>query len=445
MKILKKYISLILLFISSVDINAQQWMDVGGGADNVVEGTYVDTISNLLYVGGRFDHLGGDAINQVGIWNGSNWSTVGTNAHFTYNSFSGQILALTLFNGELIAAGRFDSVAGIPAGNIARWDGIQWNAMSDGFDDLVTCLEVYNGELYAGGYFHHSGTDTIYNISKWNGTNWMRLGIGWGLDNVVISMTVFNQRLIIGGSFNGAYQTSVWETGVIVWNGINWDTIGAGFNNGVASVKIIQDTLYAVGKFTSIPLNHSYYISKWDGTAWQPVPYPSGGPQPQIHDVAFYQGNLYVCGLFTIPPDIAKFNGSGYDSVGNVTGYVDKMIVYNNELYVSGNFSSINGTSVSNIARYSLVNSMEEISLDNRLLIYPNPASITEKLRLQFNYIALEYHLNMFDMMGRSIYQFSLRDKESSLELPDKLKPGIYFITISDKEKNTHSVKLILN
>lgn len=443
MKIKNLFVSILLLFIYQPG-KSQQWLDVGGGADYQVYCFYHDTVSNLLYVGGHFDHLGANTIHQIGLWDGSNWAAVGANEQFKKNSFSGTIMAITLYNGELIAAGLFDSVAGIPANNIARWDGTQWNSMGNGFDERVYTLQFYNGELYAGGEFNHSGNDTIYNISKWDGTNWVRLSQGWGLDNAVTSMTIFNQKLIIGGLFGGPFLSSIIGR-VIAWDGTNWLSMNGAFNDFVSRLKNINDTLYAVGPFTSFSSNPSNYISRWGGTAWQPMPYPSGGSQPQINDVVLYMGNLFVCGLFSQPPDIAKFNGSSYDSVGNAAGFVRTMIVYNDELYVAGGFSAINGIPLYNIARYNLGTGIEEISKASQLLIYPNPISVTEKLHFQFNDFAYEHYLNLFDIGGRNIVPFLLHNNESSLELPDKLKSGTYFITVTDKKNNKRSAKLILN
>jgi hypothetical protein len=423
---------------------SQQWNDVGGGADNQVESTYLDTTFNLLYVGGHFDYLGLNAINQIGIWNGSSWSAVGTNERFKYHSFSGHIGAITQFNGNIVAAGLFDSIGNIPAKNIGLWNGTVWQSMGNGFDDLVTTLQVFNGELYAGGQFNHSGVDTVYYISKWNGSNWVRLSQGWGLDNAVAAMTVFENKLVICGSFDVPFQSSITGSGVITWDGSNWDSIGVGFNHSVVAVKVINDTLYAGGDFTGVASNPSNYISRWDGNAWQSMPYPSGGSQPKITDIAFFLGELYVCGFFTSPPDIGRFNGINYDSIGNAFGFINKMIVYNNELYVSGGFSSINGIPFSNIASYNISNSVDETDPFEQFNIYPNPIAQSQVLNFQFNDEGFDHEIEIISSDGRMIEYRILSGCFSRFQLTDALKPGLYFISVKSPKKVKHSMKLIV-
>jgi hypothetical protein len=439
-----KRLSFLFLLISNFSFG-QQWSDAGGGADYQVRSFYNDTVSNLLYVGGGFDHLGGSVTRQIGIWDGISWTAIGSNEQFTHNSFSGSVEAITKFNGDLIVAGLFDSVGGMPVHNIARWDGTQWNAIGNGFDGIVSAVQVYHDELYVGGNFTHSGPDTIYYVAKWNGINWSRLDQNIGLDNLVLSFCIHNDVLIMGGGFYGTFPNNVHSASVIGWNGTNWISFAQGFSTYTYTVKVIRDTLFAVGDFSN-SITNLHYISKWDGQSWLPMPHPTGGSQPWITDIVEYLNNTYVCGYFTTPPDIAKFNGSDYDSVGNAVGFIKKMIVYNNELYVAGGFSSINGIPLLNIARYNISNGIEEqTNADNSFFVFPNPILKNQSLNFQFNNIASDYCFNLFDTRGKNIDQFSLHNNESSIMLPDKLKSGIYFITTTDRKKNIYSVKLILH
>ncbi len=62
--------------------------------------------------------------------------------------------------GRLHLAGRFDAVNGVPANNIARWDGETWHPVGGGTNGLVNVLAFdTRGDLYAGGMF--SGADTV--------------------------------------------------------------------------------------------------------------------------------------------------------------------------------------------------------------------------------------------------------------------------------------------
>ena len=76
------------------------------------------------------------------------WPTLGAT-----EGGSGDVFALAEYEGDLIAAGDFTSIDGVPANNIARWDGEMWHALGGGTDDTIHALMVYNGPLIAGGAF----------------------------------------------------------------------------------------------------------------------------------------------------------------------------------------------------------------------------------------------------------------------------------------------------
>jgi hypothetical protein len=441
---MKKILLLAVLCFTVALTHGQQWNDVGGGADYQVRCFYHDTISNKLYIGGYFEHLGGNSVNQVGIWDGINWSAVGPNMRFTNNSLTGIIETITQFNGDLIVAGVFDSVGGIAAKNIARWNGSSWSSMGNGFDDLVEVLHVFNGELYAGGEFNHSGSDLLNKIAKWDGSNWISLGSGF--DNTVFSMTIFNGNLIISGLFTGPNLSSV-NGSVVGWDGSNWLTMNGYFNSMVIVVANIRDTLFAGGSFTSIPNNPSNYLSRFDdlNQIWQAMPYPGGGTQPWITDIVTFHNDIYVCGYFTTPNDIAKLNGLGYDSLGNATGFIKKMIVYNNELYVAGGFSSINGTSFSNIARFSINDGIINLTEKKLISIYPNPISINEELNFELDGVFEPIEVTFFDNKGAEVSTLKLNSQDHKVNVPPNLKAGIYLLSIVDKKKYMQPIKLILN
>ena len=69
--------------------------------------------------------------------------------------------ALTVYNGELIAGGRFTTAGGVTCNYIARWNGATWQPLGAGMNGDVYALTVYNGELIAGGYFTTAGGNAV--------------------------------------------------------------------------------------------------------------------------------------------------------------------------------------------------------------------------------------------------------------------------------------------
>jgi hypothetical protein len=131
-------------------------------------------------------------------WNGSAWETTAT---FTDASSAGvaDLQVIDLGNGpELYAAGMFDSVEGVPANSIARWNGARWEAVGPaGLSGWIASLAVRdtgNGPtLYAGGPINlgrNSGTDPVVKLVDNQWTSVAPLPSGWdrGCANKLLSV-----------------------------------------------------------------------------------------------------------------------------------------------------------------------------------------------------------------------------------------------------------------
>jgi UDP-N-acetylglucosamine--N-acetylmuramyl-(pentapeptide) pyrophosphoryl-undecaprenol N-acetylglucosamine transferase len=82
--------------------------------------------------------------------------------------YAGRTGRLTL----LVVGGNFTFAGNIPANNIAAWNGSSWSALGGGMNGLVVALTVFNGNLIAGGLFTTAGGTACINIAQWNGISW---------------------------------------------------------------------------------------------------------------------------------------------------------------------------------------------------------------------------------------------------------------------------------
>ena len=274
-----------------------------------------------LVIGGYFDSVAHFAVNDIAEWNGSTWSGLG-------KSTSGSIIveALTVYKGNLIAGGLFAGVGSIVVNNIAEWNGSAWVALGNGVFNKslnktsktgggIYALSVYNGNLYAGGKFDSAGTVAANNLAMWNGTTWSAVGTGLN-DSTIQSLTVYNNELYAGG-FLGSYNKS-WGT-IDRWNGINWYTVGNGFlgnsYNGskINALCVYDSAVYATGAFDSIGGIAAAGVASWNGVNWARLSFGING---QGQAISVYDSELYVAGLihyaggFNTPVnDIAKWCG----------------------------------------------------------------------------------------------------------------------------------------
>lgn len=244
--------------------NSTSWSSLGNGinvysinGDGVIK--VLDTAGSKLYVGGSFDTAGGTIANNIAMWDGSNWYTLGKG--ITGNAVN----AISEYQGNLYAAGWFDSAGGIVANNIAMWDGSSWSAVgSSANHGQINALCIFNNTLIAGGFFSKIGGVTANNIAAWNGTSWTPLGTG--LYGAVYSLTTYNGNLYAGGIIDSAGGIKVQN--IATWNGTSWSSVGGGVGryddtDAVYAMTVWQGSLYAGGFFGNAGGISANNIAKW--------------------------------------------------------------------------------------------------------------------------------------------------------------------------------------
>jgi hypothetical protein len=155
-----------------------------------------------------------------------------------------------LDNGDILVGGYFNYAGGVPARNIARWDGQQWWSLGAGLDGGVGDIEqLRNGDIVVQGSFSTAGTIYARHISRWDGTSWWAMGAG--PNDYVDDLAVMpNGDLLAVGSF---YQIGgVYARGVARWDGQAWHPIDTGLTGsynvmGAVCAAALEDGSMAVG------------------------------------------------------------------------------------------------------------------------------------------------------------------------------------------------------
>jgi trimeric autotransporter adhesin len=292
-----------------------QWSALGSGMSGGSYGTTVvsalavfdDGTGPALYAGGGFTSAGGVPANHIAKWDGAQWSALGSGMEGPYP----YVAALTVFDDgsgpALYACGGFTTAGGVPVNGIAKWNpGApgQWSALGSGMDGDVSTLTVFDDgtgpALVAGGSFQTAGGVPAGNIAKWDGSTWSALGSG--VQYYVAALVVFDDgtgpALIAGGS-SGEVRTD----SIARWDGAQWSTLGSGVGGGVAALTVFDDgtgpVLIAGGWFTTAGGEPADRIAKWDGTQWSTL---GSGTDYHVYALtAFQDGSgpaLYAGGDF---------------------------------------------------------------------------------------------------------------------------------------------------
>ncbi|MBK8100663.1 MAG: hypothetical protein IPK26_26545 [Planctomycetes bacterium] len=277
-----------------------EWTALGSGMNGTVDAVARLTNGDLV-AGGTFTMAGGVAANRIARWNGSSWSALGTGmparvralavtsngdlwvgGDFAggvqrWNSSSGWSIpggsgALTgtvwslvqTPNLDVIAGGQLTFVGTVPAGNIARWNGIAWSTMGTGMNNPVTSLAALpGGEVIAGGLFTTAGGIAANRIARWSGRNWSAMGAGFN-GSVRALGRLPTGDLIAGGEFS--VSGAVVLDRIARWNRNVWEAVAGGMPGLTSNVSALATTsdfeLIAGGTFQTAGGVHSPNIAR---------------------------------------------------------------------------------------------------------------------------------------------------------------------------------------
>jgi hypothetical protein len=300
------------------------------------------------YVGGSFTNAGGVTANRIALWDGRQWTALGSGV-------SAPVFAIAFQGTNVFVGGGFSSAGGVPnTSYIARWDGQNWHALGAGMNGTVRALAVSGTNLYAGGSFGNPGP----RIARWDGSAWSSLA--GGVDaGAVYALAFAGTNLFIGGDF-GTVNSGTGYNYVARWNGATWSRLGYygayGVNNPVLAMTAIGSVVYFGGDFTRAGTSGVGYFAQWDGSSWSGV---GGGLDYWVTALANDGTNLYVGGMFTNagPTNascIAKWNGTVWSPLGSaLDGYPNVLAVLGKDLYVGGNSTHAGGKLSRYFARWS--------------------------------------------------------------------------------------------
>jgi hypothetical protein len=265
------------------------WQALGSG----LTGGYTNAVKAFqgdLIAAGYFDSASGVAGSaKLARWDGTNWNSMDAQSEIFLNSFWDLEVYDDGITGEqLYIAGNYGDLNGnLALDHIAKWDGTTYSEVGGTIGGAVPLivLDLHQADLgggnmlYAGGRFLTIGGTAAINIAEWDGTSWTAMDTGLSRTSgisQVLHMTQWDDgngpALYVGGRFNLAGGAAV-STNIAKWDGSSWSSMGDGFNGDVQEIVVFDDgsgeTLYALGNFTSSGATPMAGVAKWNGSAWE--------------------------------------------------------------------------------------------------------------------------------------------------------------------------------
>ncbi len=363
-----------------------------------------------LYVGGSFQEMGGKDIWNIARYDGSDWHSLGSGIGRRLSGAQSRVGAITLGpGGQIYAAGvRFDTAGSVGVNDIAVWDGSEWRALGDGLYYGAQALATVGDEIWAGGEFTRAGTVKTVGLARWGSGAWSQIdgGIrGSGHGFIFSTVSGPSGEVYIGGTFNlvgdvGASNLARWEgsafvpvgdgaggtvgmmtvgsdgtlylpgysgygsisrtgdihiDGIAAWNGSSWRSMAEGLEGQILNMGVVGEQIVAAGYFSGMNLSRQTMLARWDGSRWLPCDtlfdWEEGNMNmtPTFNAFAVDGSDLYIGGLFRRVEgkparNIARWDGKEWHPVGEgvvgvenaLGGRVDALAAEGGRVYAAG-------------------------------------------------------------------------------------------------------------
>ena len=272
--------------------DGEQLSSVGRGTAN---GVY-DLLfyEGVLYAAGFFPDSESNASSPVSFFDGNDWSMLG-------DGVGGLVTSLAAGGGRVFAAGDPLVLNGSEFEKLIQWDGVAWAALPSVWSDIPTIsnMQFSDGELYV---FH--GADSIGGVpasavARWNGSTWSALPFDPKFDDFSPGLLLDGSDIYVGASLLNANTTDGnIDTELALSNRIaRFDAsesvwLPMGFGSGLSPNGVVEQVLdvegetWIIGQFTAVGLKRSdERLARWTGQEWLPSP-----GQESVCDSPFFAG-----------------------------------------------------------------------------------------------------------------------------------------------------------
>ncbi|MFY9344891.1 MAG: hypothetical protein WAT39_20530 [Planctomycetota bacterium] len=335
------------------------WPTVLGSSG--VEGSVSDTLlfdpdgpgplGERVLVAGSFQVAGTALADNLAVYD----PATRTFAPFGPGPYPGGMLLTRASNGDIYVAGNFQSIAGVSASRVARWDGTTWSALGAGVNGYVWRLIARpGGGIVVTGDFSQAGGLPTSDIAAWDGSSWSPLGsTALGSPSFTTVAALPNGDLCASGV--ALFGTTNF-TGVLRFDGTAWSTLGAAFPSAPQMLLALPNGEIVAGG-NSVPGGTQDRVARWTGTNWVVLP---GAPFQFVLELLMLpSGVLVAAGRYTSSSAIrvATWDGSVWTGLGDVPfgGYVTSSlsVLASGELLLAGDFAAIDNTAARSLARWN--------------------------------------------------------------------------------------------
>ncbi|HUS34206.1 MAG TPA: hypothetical protein VM680_02525 [Verrucomicrobiae bacterium] len=316
------------------------WHIPGGVQTTVVAGDIVDGKLRLVSTENLFNDQ-----QNIADWDGANWKLIG--------KINGRLTRQLLHrDGTTYIIGEFSAVNGVPANQIAAYDGVNWRSLAQGlsYPDRIDFL----------------GTNLV--ATDRNGIHMLKDNAWQNLPAPPLA----RQIGVISGDGESLYvaatsfeQDPLGRSEIVRWDGQQWTTLGFQGNGSISVIRPVGDRLYVAGSFSEAGGAPAKMLAVLDAGVWREL---GGGVVASNLPYDFIraiepdgEGGVFVAGYFyqlgnTPANSICHWDGEEWRTMGRsiLGGEVHTLRREGRDLYAFGLFYTAGGHPSSSIAKWHM-------------------------------------------------------------------------------------------
>lgn len=317
-----------------------------------------------LIAAGRFDAAGDALVDYIARWDGGAWDSLGGGLQFSAATGAnpGDVRAVAVFDGELYAMGLFNLADGTAAPGLARWNGSQWNSVGEGINLPGSMMQVWDGQLIMQG----TTPSGLGPILRWDGSQLSEFAdLPGGVSPT--AMSVYQNSLIAAYVVGGSAH-------LVRWSGSQWEAFADTliFGRAINALAANGNDLYAGGSLVGSSVNGQIdLVGRWDGSQWHPLGAGLGPDDgfSKVSALLVVEGNLIATGSFEISGldalgGLAVWDGSAWFPLGaglvsrgatsTVPGFGNTLLLDADRIFVGGSFKQSGSTWAENLGAVRL-------------------------------------------------------------------------------------------
>jgi hypothetical protein len=218
-----------------------------------------------------------------------------------------------------------------------------WVSLADatvGVEGSTLFSDSLTGKLFVGGNLVTTDGHHSYVIAAWDGSAWDTTYSFRAYDSRITSMARCQNELYTCGLFLDACYN--YCDGFTRWNGNCWDSLITTYsNNLIGDLCVYNNLLYCVGIIGPIDTIYSPLAVAWNGNNFIANGLPHSGSNGS-GPCCVFNNSIYIAGNFSdslgLLYGFVKYDGTNWSMPDpGFGGLVQSMAVYNNELYIGGN------------------------------------------------------------------------------------------------------------